>query len=198
MTLTVLNCIDQTNYASANQFLAVLWAMGSLPVCLMGSLPDLFTFLILFWFLALLLASTGGCVSMSFHIATPSPTVSHRYSSSYSFSHRYSSYCPTVSHRYSSSYSFSHRYSSYCPTVSHRYSSSYSFSHRYSSYSFSLILRKLGTHYHVIIRKNCTTDFRNFDFKIFGDFWKFLDFSAAAAAELSGPRGLTSFVLFCS
>ena len=156
MTLTVLNCIDQTNYASANQFLAVLWAMGSLPVCLMGSLPDLFTFLILFWFLALLLASTGGCVSMSFHIATPSPTVSHRYSSSYSFSHRY------------------------------------------SSYSFSLILRKLGTHYHVIIRKNCTTDFRNFDFKIFGDFWKFLDFSAAAAAELSGPRGLTSFVLFCS
>jgi len=177
MTLTVLNCIDQTNYASANQFLAVLWAMGSLPVCLMGSLPDLFTFLILFWFLALLLASTGGCVSMSFHIATPSPTVSHRYSSSYSFSHRYSSYCPTVSHRYSSSYSFSHRY---------------------SSYSFSLILRKLGTHYHVIIRKNCTTDFRNFDFKIFGDFWKFLDFSAAAAAELSGPRGLTSFVLFCS
>jgi len=39
------------------------------------------------------------------------------------------------------------------------------FSNRYSSYSFSLIL-----YVSVNTQKNCGTDFRNFDFKIFGEF----------------------------
>ena len=46
----------------------------------------------------------------------------------------------------------------------------------------------------LVCKKNCGTDFRNLDFKIFGEFFEILrlDFSAAAAVEISRPTGLTS------
>jgi len=60
------------------------------------------------------------------------------------------------------------------------------FSNRYS-YSFSLIITKIGTHdLCANAQKNSGTDFRNFDFKIFGDFFKNL----LSAAEASRPTGL--------
>jgi len=53
------------------------------------------------------------------------------------------------------------------------------FSNRYC-YSFRLILTKLAARVlRASVQQNCGTDFRNFDFEIFGNFFKNLTFRAA-------------------